>query len=304
MRRRLRGLIGVTATTVAIAAIGVVVSYQPAGAGPLHGSHPGAVDEQQARAIEGQIGITGASEFRVTCGSSHRAGNDPIVFPGQTGVSHVHEFFGNRSTNANSTTTSLKAATTNCNPAADLSAYWVPTLYKNGQPVAPESVTVYYQGIHDMQRAVPYPPDMRYVVGNARATSPDQNPSARWSCTTQSPSSRDFMNCPAGTKLETYLDFPQCWNGRDLDSTDHKAHMAYPVAGACPSTHPVPVPKLRMVIRWPVNGSPAGFRLASGNGYSMHGDFFNAWPVAAQAQRVRDCINAIVKCDANGVPIP
>ena len=63
MRRRLRGLIGVTATTVAIAAIGVVVAHQPAGAGPLHGNHPGAVDQQQAQAIQGQIGITGVSEF-------------------------------------------------------------------------------------------------------------------------------------------------------------------------------------------------------------------------------------------------
>ena len=64
--------------------------------------------------------------------------------------------------------------------------------------------------------------------------------------------------------LESYLDFPQCWNGRDLDSADHKSHMAYPVNAACPSTHPVPVPKLRQVLRYPVSGNPAAFRLVLG----------------------------------------
>jgi hypothetical protein len=78
--------------------------------------------------------------------------------------------------------------------------------------------------------------------------------------------------------------------------------MAYPVGGACPSTHPVPVPKLRQVLRYPVNGDPARFRLASGRGYTMHGDFFNVWPEAEMAQRVRDCINAIIKCGADGTP--
>ncbi|WP_223165913.1 ABC transporter permease, partial [Lentzea indica] len=31
---------------------------------------------------------------------------------------------------------------------------------------------------------------------------------------------------------------------------DHKSHMSYPVAGGCPSSHPVSVPKLRMVLRY------------------------------------------------------
>ncbi|MEV4808128.1 DUF1996 domain-containing protein, partial [Nonomuraea sp. NPDC049421] len=83
---------------------------------------------------------------------------------------------------------------------------------------------------------------------------------------------------------------------------DHKSHMAYPVAGACPSTHPVPVPKLRQVIRYPVSGDPSRFRLSSGGGFTMHGDFFNAWPVAEMERRVRDCIRPIIKCGADGRP--
>ena len=309
MRRRLRGAIGATAATLALVAIGVVVSYQPAGAGPQHGNHPGAVDQQQAQAIKDQVGIQGASEFRVTCSSSHRAGNDPIVFPGQTGVSHIHEFFGNRSTNANSTITSLKAATTNCNPVADLSAYWVPTVYKNGQPVVPESVTVYYQGIHDMAQAKAHPPGLRYVVGNSKATSPAQNPAARWSCTTQSPSSPDFMNCPAGTKLETYLDFPTCWDGKNLDSANHRDHMVF-WAGSCPSTHPVVLPRLELLITYPVNGGGLslggtvnGVNTTNAPGYTFHGDFMNAWDQNELQRRMNNCINPGRICGNDGNPI-
>ncbi|MFJ3527036.1 MULTISPECIES: hypothetical protein [unclassified Streptomyces] len=48
--------------------------------------------------------------------------------------------------------------------------------------------------------------------------------------------------------------------------------------------------------------APARFRLASGPGYTMHGDFFNVWPEAEMAQRVRHCINAIVKCVPTAPP--
>ncbi|HZM82766.1 MAG TPA: DUF1996 domain-containing protein [Candidatus Limnocylindrales bacterium] len=254
------------------------------------------------------VAIIKVAEFPAECPLSHRLPDDPIVFPNLPGGSHMHDFMGNRSTNAFSTLSSLQAATSNCNPSIDISSYWIPTLYNNNVAVAPSSATFYYLGegvrADITARIQPFPLGLRIVAGNAAATGPTGS-RARWSClhAGQVPPSGNFVTCPAGTRLESYLDFPQCWNGRDLDSPDHKSHMAYPVNAACPSTHPVPVPKLRQVVRWPVSGDPSGFRLASGNGYSMHGDFFNAWPVAALAQRVRDCINAIVKCGANGQPI-
>ncbi|WP_020385990.1 hypothetical protein [Kribbella catacumbae] len=51
-----------------------------------------------------------------------------------------------------------------------------------------------------------------------------------------------------------------------------------------------------------MNGPTAGFRLASGGGFTMHGDFFNAWPVAEMERRVNDCIRPIIKCGADGHP--
>lgn len=47
-------------------------------------------------------------------------------------------------------------------------------------------------------------------------------------------------NCPDGIRLE--VAFPSCWDGKNLDSDDHRSHMAYPDLvqdGNCPDTHPV-----------------------------------------------------------------
>jgi hypothetical protein len=252
--------------------------------------------------------IVRVAEFLADCPFTHRLPDDPIVFPGLPGASHMHSFFGNTTTNAHSTVATLLAGGTNCNPVTDLSSYWVPTLYAGGVAVEPTGTTFYYlgEGVRDdvIARIQPLPLGLRIVAGNARATAPDATTISRWSCLHAGhvPPGKDFVNCPAGTMLESYLDFPQCWNGRDLDSADHKSHMAYPVNGDCPATHPVPLPKLRQVLRYPVTGDPSRFRLSSGAGFTMHADFFNAWPEAEMAQRVRDCIRPIIKCGANGRP--
>lgn len=42
-------------------------------------------------------------------------------------------------------------------------------------------------------------------------------------------------NCLDGVRFE--LMFPSCWNGKDLDSDDHRSHVAYPsqvMTGTCP----------------------------------------------------------------------
>lgn len=61
--------------------------------------------------------------------------------------------------------------------------------------------------------------------------------------------------------FETSLTCVSCWDGKNLDSPDHKSHVAYPVAGpqtftgssvgeSCPSTHPVKIPQLMLEIVW------------------------------------------------------
>lgn len=46
-------------------------------------------------------------------------------------------------------------------------------------------------------------------------------------------------NCPNGLRAQVM--FPSCWDGVNLDSSNHKSHMAYPSLvdnGVCPPTHP------------------------------------------------------------------
>ncbi|MEU8813631.1 DUF1996 domain-containing protein [Actinoplanes sp. NPDC048796] len=253
-------------------------------------------------------GAVRVAEFLADCPFSHRLPDDPIVFPNLPGASHMHSFFGSEVTNAATTTQDLLNANSNCNPSIDKSSYWIPTLYNGDTPVEPTTGIFYYlgEGVRDdlIAQTQPFPLGLRIVAGNAKATGPADNTIARWSClhAGEVGSSPNFVTCPAGTMLESYLDFPHCWDGVNLDSPDHKSHMAYPVNNACPASHPVVVPKLRQVMRYPVNGNPANFRLASGAGYTMHGDFFNAWPVDELARRVNDCIRPIVKCGTDGRP--
>lgn len=246
------------------------------------------------------------AEFPADCQLSHRLPDDPIVLPGLPGASHSHDFFGNHATDAHSDYDELNGATGNCDPASDISSYWVPTLYRGDTPIVPTGITFYYlgEGVHNPAATQPIPVGLKIVAGNSRATS-DADSIARWSClhAGQVPPSKNFVTCPAGTQLETYLDFPQCWNGTSLDSADHKSHMAYPVAGNCPASHPVQVPKLRMVLRYPVNGDPSQLRLSSGDGRTMHGDFFNVWPADEMERRVRDCIRPVIKCGHDGHPL-
>ena len=48
-------------------------------------------------------------EFNAACTYSHSLKDDPIVFPGLPGASHMHSFIGNRSTDANTTADTLLA---------------------------------------------------------------------------------------------------------------------------------------------------------------------------------------------------
>ena len=79
-----------------------------------------------------------------------------------------------------------------------------------------------------------------------------------------------------GSFLRLHVRFPNCWDGGSLDSADHKSHMAYAMGRGCPSTHPVSVPAITQIYRYPTRGGD-GFTLASGGQLSAHADFVNAW---------------------------
>ena len=230
--------------------------------------------------------------FLSVCRPSHVASDDPIVFPGESGASHQHEFLGNVTTDADSTYRSLRAGATTCRIAADTAAYWVPSLFANGERVAPIKVNAYYLSGRGRGRIAAFPAGLKVIAGNHQATAPQALAITGWKCSgvQEARLSTDPRTCPAGSHDVMVIRFPDCWNGKDLDSADHKSHMAYRVGGTCPAGYPVRVPRLSLNVHYDLPRT-TGLTLASGSIYSAHADFFNAWNQTALARLVRANLN-------------
>jgi hypothetical protein len=269
-----------------LATAGVVVSV--AAAGP----------NDRGRGNKGMKRQLAGVNFISSCRFSHRAPDDPIVFPGKPGLSHDHSFVGNASTNAFSTVDSLLAATTTCQRAADTAAYWMPTLYVGGSAVTPQGATIYYRR-RTAAKVSPFPAGLKMIAGSSRATAPQSLAVTYWNCGAQTgiaPSST-VPTCPdtRGSSLRLHVNFPDCWDGSNLDSPDHVSHMAYSTRGSCPATHPVAVPRISLIYKYPVTGG-ADVTLASGGQFSGHADFFNAWKEGQLTRLVNSCLNALRHC--------
>jgi len=281
---------------IALIAAGLATLATAAIAGPaaFAGDKPREGDEREGVSRADLRGVN----FVENCRFSHRADDDPIVFPGQPGASHNHSFVGNRTTNAFSTFGSLVSASTTCARAADTAAYWVPTLYDGTNAVEPQGATIYYRrGTFAPLRT--FPNDLRMIAGDAKATSPQDMRITFWNCGLNGgvqPSST-VPTCPdvRGSFLRLHTRFPNCWDGRRTDSADHKSHMAYSIRGACPSSHPVEVPAIELIIRYRTLGGD-GFSLSSGGQYSAHADFLNAWRPSELKKLVEGCLNGLVRC--------
>lgn len=228
--------------------------------------------------------------FAIRCDFSHRNNDDPIVYPGKQGAAHSHDFFGNRSTKYNSTYKSLRAAGTTCTNPADKASYWIPTVKWNGNNLKPRRGIFYYRGaFHDPRQVKPHPAGLKVVP----------NTHVRWQCLingggefTVNPPTQ----CSSGV-LRVRVNFPDCLARGELDSADHRSHMAYSepqgegTYNLCPDTHPIPVPMLVATIKFRIPTTPGQVTLSSGEASTMHADFFNAWNQTALEDLVATCIN-------------
>lgn len=59
------------------------------------------------------------------------------------------------------------------------------------------------------------------------------------------------------TSIRSNIIFPQCWDGKNLDSPNHRDHVSHPiggpvsfsnVSGKCPDTHPVKIPQVMLEV--------------------------------------------------------
>ena len=207
--------------------------------------------------------------FRFICNPSHLAKDDPIVYPGQPGKSHLHQFFGNTSTDANSTYASLRTTgTSTCNSPVNRSAYWVPAMMNGkGQVVKPDYVAVYYKRRPKSDplcakigvACVDLPRGLRFVFGY-NMLNPAQSPTGAAYFNCDGPTAvpghyPDIVtaakNCPTGNRLGAVINAPECWDGQSLDSADHRSHVAYSAYigqsyAQCPATHPYVIPTFTM----------------------------------------------------------
>ena len=85
--------------------------------------------------------------FRFICQAAQLLYDDPIVYPGQPGKSHLHQFYGNTGANAYSTYRSLRTSgDSTCMGILNRSGYWMPAMLDGkGNVVRPGGVSIYYK---------------------------------------------------------------------------------------------------------------------------------------------------------------
>ena len=249
-----------------------------------------------------------------SCAYSHSNNDDPIVHPGEPGAAHLHDFVGAKDTDAFSTPDSMQASGSSCAMPGDTSGYWVPALYRDGIRVLPNApqnraALFYYRRQGSSAPFRPIPRGLKIIVGNANATSPGQNEGLAsgkiiFKC---GPGSGTNLpnpppSCTSGLMVIS-MTFPNCWDGKNLDSPDHKSHMKYP---PCTASHPIPIPRVESFWRYPVpKTGPIGVvTLAAENNtrrpwWTTHGDFFMAWVPPAFGFLMTHCILAGTDCGIN-----
>ncbi len=252
----------------------------------------------------------GTGAFRTRCDYSHALEDDPIVYPGQPGRSHLHLFFGNTLANANSTVESIKnTGNSTCRGGiANRSSYWIPAILReDGTMIVPEFMDVYYKSGYSLPPAAiqKFPSGLRMIAGDMMATEPQEG--AYWGCRNNYIGEKQgipFGQCAEDDFYDAAIVFPQCWDGVNLDSPDHKSHMAYPENGSCPSTHPVPIPKITYHAVYAVKDFD-GVKLSSDMfpsappGNSLHGDWFEGWDDEIAETFVLNCTSAGVDCESH-----
>ena len=186
--------------------------------------------------------------FRFLCAPSHNAYNDPIVYPGQPGKSHLHTFFGNTLADANSTYASLRTTgDSTATIAQPLGLLDSGDDERVGQGRHARLSVGLLQADAVERPALPDRGDgvRRCRAGCATSSATTcSNPASTptdiakrwWNCDGAGATSGHFATikealagCPAGSRLGVVLVAPDCWNGKDLDSPDHRSHMAYRV---------------------------------------------------------------------------
>ena len=274
----------------------------------------------EATTFNGNRVDDGLGAFRTTCNIAKFAFDDPIVYPNQPGASHLHMFFGNTAINSRSTTQSItnSGGSTCRGGILNRSAYWIPALYDSvtKEIIAPRFGQFYYKSGSnvDVTKAVDIPAGLRMIAGDKAATAPQDH--VEWSCGGVNQTGL-IPDCVNGVRMLTAgVEFPQCWDGVNLDSPDHKSHMAYviyqnpPLKSYCPATHPKQLPFIVEQFDFPIlpHHHPERWRLSSDmystsirGGRSLHADWMLGWDAPTMHSIVVNCLQKGLDCGVGSI---
>ena len=174
-----------------------------------------------------------------------------------------------------------------------------------GGIVRPAAVRIEYRG-NATTKVVPMPKFLRELTGDAKPTSRGPaNARATWTCSGFTDRLADkYPICPAGQQVQRVQDFPGCWDGKNIDSTNHRDHVAFadPGTGACKQGF-VAIPQLRITLSYDIprdvqaKGQFAldSFPEEDHNPFSDHNDYINV-NSARTMQKIATCINQGKNC--------
>jgi len=266
--------------------------------------------------------------FRFMCEPGQISYDDPIVYPNQPGKSHLHQWFGNTGGNAASTYKSLRTTgESTCVNTLNRSAYWMPAMLDGkGHVVRPDYVVIYYKRYPvtspECQRqgkeCVPLPRGLRFVFGYDMVSNGKPTGGGSFNC--DGPTARPghyttiteaAANCPTGNRLGASIGAPNCWDGKRLDSPNHRDHVGHAGYGSwgylrCDSRHPYIIPGFTMIAWFSVGPEgakdwylssdemPGMGRMPAGS--TFHADWFGAWDDDVMSVWIEHCINKLLSC--------
>ncbi|KAG4437880.1 hypothetical protein IFR05_006640 [Cadophora sp. M221] len=263
----------------------------------------------------------GADVWTVNCGVLTIQRSDPIVSPGGPS-SHVHAISGGTafSRNMPGINDAVNAKATTCDKYTDHSNYWCPQLYnrRDGmfELVPFTGANMYYKKFTcDYQAggqwcprpsgARPFPPGLRMVAGNPFRRTQNDSEQSNQAILYETGGVGEMYGFPKVIqgRLQMNVRFPSCWDGKNLDSPDHKSHMSYPdptkgdtQGGMCPSTHPIALLHIGAEFGFDTNAlnitdsSTLVFSMGDTTGYGGHADFIQGWEdLAALGESFDNC---------------
>ncbi|MCP8709715.1 DUF1996 domain-containing protein [Streptomyces sp. AC04842] len=306
-----------------------------AGNGPVAGDYV-SIESVQPNVDKPQAsGDASTGTFTSECGVNANGvfnSDNVIAAPGvSNGAHHFHDYIGNQATNAFVSDDELTRAETSCEDQRDKSSYYWPVLRLQngteeqdaqspgggiegnaGEIVTPKDVTLTFVG-NPKAKVTAMPRLLRIITGDAKSfVNGPANANASWSCTGfEDRQLKDkYPLCPEDSDVVRSFAFQSCWDGRNIDSANHRTHMAFTDAeGNCPAGFQ-PIPQLVQRIVYDVDAPSLedggktvplfavdSFPEQLHKPITDHGDFINVFEEDLMNEMV-DCINEGRTCGA------